>query len=762
MQIKLQQIAGNEKTESTMERRTFLKLSALAGGGLLLRSYFGDAAFAQGKTGPVLTPAAFIRIAADGTVTIMAKNPEIGQGVKTVLPMMIAEELDADWNSVKIEQADLDEGVYGSQNSGGSVSVPVNWEPLRHVGAAGRYLLVQAAAQAWGVDAGECSTAFGKVLHSASGRSLGYGELAAKAAILTPPDPKTLKLKDPRDYLIIGHSQMGCDVPDIVTGKPIFCIDFALPGMLYAVFEKCPVYGAKVKSANLDSIQKMRGVRKAFIVEGNLKSGVVGGGNALEPGIAILADTWWQAETARKSLRVDWDKSGCTLQTSGDMARQAEEIAKQRPANMLRQDGNTEAALSNAKHVVEATYSYPFIAHASLEPQGTTANFKDGKLELWTNSQSPASGMRAVAALLQIPQEKISVHLLRAGGAFGRRLLNDYMLEAAWIAHVAGVPVQLLWSREDDFGHDYYRPGGYQHLKAGLDASGKVIAWQHHFVTFGDGAKVVSGGDLQPGNFPGGFVPNFDLGMTAMPLWLKTGPLRAPGHNAHAFVTQSFVDELAYAAGMDPLEFQLQMLQKIIVAPHIKGEVEAAQTQSALEVELKGDVNALRMRGVLQLVEEKSGWANRKRPTGTGLGLACWYCHQGYFAEVAEVTVDAALKVKVNKVWAAGDIGTQIINPAAAENMVHGSIIDGMSELSQQITLMDGQVEQTNYHQHGLLRMRQSPAIEVYWNITTHPTTGLGEPALPPILPAVCNAIFAATGKRIRTLPFSSAGFSWA
>jgi isoquinoline 1-oxidoreductase beta subunit len=766
MQIERQDVKEPKSKALKMERREFLQLTALTGGGLMLRSFLGVPALAQQRAAaPVLSPSAFIRIAADGTVTILAKNPEIGQGIKTVLPMLIAEELDVDWKSVKIEQADLDETKYGGQSSGGSMAIPNNWESLHRVGATARQLMLTAASQTWGVPVTECSTASGRVIHAASHRSLGYGELAAKAATLIPPDPATVPLKDPKDYKIIGHSQGGCDVPAIVTGKPLFGIDVDLPGMVHAVFQKCPVYGGRVKSANLDELLKMPGVRHAFTVAGSLTTtpgGVDPSGSALEPGVAIVADTWWQAQTARKKLRVEWDQSGCILQNSKEFAQQAQTLSQQPPANTLRCEGDPEGALKSSAKVVEAAYSYPFIAHATLEPQGTTASFKDGKLEMWTTSQTPGSGKKGVAHILGIPPENITVHLRRVGGGFGRRLNNDYMTEAAWIAKTVGVPVKLLWSREDDFGHDFYRPAGFQYLKAGLDSSGKVVAWRHHFVTFGEGSHTASSANLSSSVFPAGYVPNYALYMTAMPLWVKTGPLRAPGDNAHAFVVESFMDEVAIAAGKDPLAFRIELLEN----PAIRATFADAYQPSTGQprpYKIEPRLNPSRLQGVLELVAEKSNWRNRNCPAGTGMGLACWYCHLGYFAEIAEVTVNASNQVRVNKVWIAGDIGSQIINPRAAENMVHGGIIDGMSEMNQEITLANGQVEQTNFHQHAMMRMKQAPPeIEVHFKKTDYATTGLGEPSLPPILPAITNAIFAATGKRIRSLPMSGSGFNWA
>ena len=730
----------------SLDRRSFLKMTSLAGGAFALGLY-RPAAFAQA---PPAAPLAFVRIAPDGLVTILAKNPEIGQGVRTMLPMLVAEELDVDWNDVRVEQALLDEHTYGPQFAGGSMSTPLNWEPLRRVGAAWREMLVTAASQTWNVPATECTTQLGRVHHKPSGRQASYGELGAKAAALTPPALDSVKLKDPADYRIIGKSQKGVDTRDIITGKPVFGIDLTLPNMLVAIIEKSPVFGARVKSANLVDIEKLPGVRKALVIESTIKSGFVDSDPGMESGVAILADTWWQAQSARKSLKIDWDLGPGTSQNSDDFARRAAELLKSAPANPVRNYGDADSALKSAAKVVEATYSYPFIAHATLEPQGTTAAFHNGTLEMWTGSQAPGGGRRLVAQALGIKESDITVHMVRTGGGFGRRLMNDYMVEAAWLARAAGRPVKLLWSREDDMTHDAYRPGGTMGLKAGLDAQGRLIAWTQHLVTFGEGKRIVSGGGIGGDEFPSGYVQHFSLGTTSMPLWLRTGPLRAPGANVYCFVGQSFLDELAHASGRDPLDFQLELL--------------SGNPPTGVDRPRPGPnaLNPQRLKAVLELVAEKSNWRSRKREAGRGIGIAGYFCHSGYFAEVADVTVDSQNRVKVNHVWAAGDVGSQIINPAAAENMGFGGVIEGLSHLGQEITLANGRVEQTNYTNHPLARMRQVPPIDIFWHKTDFAPTGLGEPTLPPIIPAVTNAIFAATGKRVRTLPLKRSGFTLA
>ncbi len=735
-----------------LDRRSFLKMTALTGGAFALCLYEQPRVFAQrpGKP-PAFVPVAFIRIDASGTVTLMAKNPEIGQGVKTMLPMLIAEELDVDWKDVHIEQAGLNPDVFGPQFAGGSTATPINWDPLRRVGAAYRQMLISAAAQTWGVPESECTTEHGKVLHAKSGRTATYGELAQKAATLTPPDLKSVKLKDPKDYRIIGTSQPGVDNRAIVTGRPIFGIDVTLPGMLYAVIQRCPVFGGKVKTANIDDVAKLAGVRKVLIIEGTLSNDPVAGWEpGMEPGVAMVADTWWQAQSARKSLKIDWDYGRGANQNSDDFASHAGELLKSPPAFTVRSYGDVDAALKSSAKVVEAVYAYPFLAHGSLEPEDTTAAFKDGKLEIWTTSQMPAEGRALAAHALGMDPAAITVHLCRAGGGFGRRLMNDYLVEAAWLSKQVGKPINLVWSREDDIGHDAYRPGGTIGLKAGLDAQGKLVAWSQHLITYGEGKTVVQTGDIGGDQFPAGRVPNYSVGMSAIPLWLRCGALRAPGDNAYAFVHQSFLDELAAAAGRDPLDFQLEILNAT-PAPGTKVDPHNPEL-----------LNPERMKAVLELVAEKSGWSNRKKSPGYGLGLAAHFCHLGYFAHVAEVSVDSRNQVTVHHVWAAGDIGSQVINPRAAESLCYGGIIEGLSQMQQEITLTNGRVDQTNYHQHPMLRMRQSPVIDVYWRKSDFPPTGLGEPALPPILPAVGNAIFAATGKRIRTLPLKRSGLSYA
>jgi isoquinoline 1-oxidoreductase beta subunit len=582
---------------------------------------------------------------------------------------------------------------------------------------------------------------------------MGYGQLASRAATLTPPDPAAVRLKEPSQYRIIGKATGQTDAPAIVTGRPLFGLDLQVPGMLSAVFERCPVFGGKPVDANLDAVKALPGVKHAFLVpEGQ-------GGLTPVGGVAIVADTYWHAENARKQLKVVWDEGPAAVQSTSGYQQQAASFAKGEPQRPIRQDGDARAALGAAAKVVEAAYEYPFLAHAPMEPGNAIALFKDGKLELWAGTQTPAAGRRDAARASGVTENDVTLHLPRMGGGFGRRLYNDYVADAAAIAKMLpGVPVKLVSSREDEMRHEVFRPAGWHFLKGGLDNAGSLVAFWDHFVTFGDAQRFGGSAGMNGNEFPARFVPNLALMASTMELRMPIGAMRAPGSNALGFVMQSFVDELAVAAGRDPVAFRLELLSRAPIVP--PPPPPGAQGGGGGGGQ---GFDPARMRGVLELVADKSGWARRQSlPRGSGMGVAFYFSHSGYFATVAQVRVDASKRVKVEKMWVAGDIGRTIINPLNAEAQVQGSVIEGLSHLmSMELTLDKGRIVQGNFNNYPLTRMRQSQMpIEVYWNLSNNNPTGLGEPALPPVPPAVANAIFAATGTRVRSMPLVKSGFS--
>ena len=738
----IREVESRERSlpKSDLNRRRFLKVTGLAGAGLVLAYRLGpmsgSARAAAAKDALVFN--AYVRIAPSGTITLYNKAPEIGQGIKTSFPMIIAEHLDADWADVRVEQAPINPAVYGRQTAGGSRSTPEGWEAHRHAGALARAMLVSAAAKTWGVPESELTTGKSTVMHAASGRKLKYGALAEKAAALPVPDPKSVHIKSRKEYTLLGTRVMGVDTPKIVTGQPLYGIDQKIPGMVYATYTKAPATGGRVRKANLDEIKKMPGIKDAFVVEGN------GSVAELMPGVAIVANSTWAAIKAKRALKIEWDESGASKDSWTEMNKHAREIAKQKPAMVLKQGGDLGAAFKNAHKTVEAFYAYPYLTHAPMEPQNCTAYYKDGGIEYWAPTQAPDRALGQIAELLSIDKSKVLIHQIRAGGGFGRRLANDYMCEVAAITKRVGTPVKLQWTREDDMAHDFYRPGGFHQLKGAVDAKGRLIGWSDHFITVSsDGKEPAASANIEPETFPVSVLDNHLVAQTFLHADTPTGPWRAPRSNSIAWVVQSFFHELAVAAGRDHLEFML----------------EAMGEPRWLEPNNPGALNTGRASAVIKLAAEKGGWG-RKMPAGSGLGLAFYFSHAGHFAEVAEVSVDSDKKVTVHKITVAADVGP-VMNMNGAEAQCQGAVIDGLSTmLGLEITFENGRNEQSNFDKYPIMRIRNAPAVDVHFIQPDYSPTGLGEPALPPVAPAVCNAIFAATGERIRTLPLRRSGYT--
>ncbi|MCX7283485.1 MAG: molybdopterin-dependent oxidoreductase [Novosphingobium sp.] len=712
---------------AALSRRSFLVASVAGSAVLSLDATVVLAATSPTAAADVLN--AFVRIHADNTVTIGAKNPEIGQGVKVMLPMLIAEEMDLAWDQVHIVQTDADEKLYGVQTAGGSTATPRNWLPMRQVGAAAREMLVMAAAARWGVDPATLTTANGAVLQASTGKSATYASLAKDAARQTPPDPAKVKLKDPAAFKIIGTPKPGVDVPKIVKGEPLYGIDTRVPGMVHGAVVKCPAHGGTVASFDDAAVKAIPGVLGVVAVN----SGFVPEGR--NDTLVIVADSWWKASKAREKLAVKWDDAAVTGFSTAGYEADAAKLVAGSPQTSVFKVGDPDAALAKAAKVITADYEYPFLAHASLEPQNCTGLFRDGKLELWAPSQSPANGRADTAKFCGLSPDDLTIHLTRIGGGFGRRLLNDYMVIAGQVAKaMPGKPVKVLFDRTDDFRHDFYRPAGWHRLTAGLGSDGELLAFKDHFATFGTDGKPVRAAQMAPGEYPAPVVANVDLGVSYMATNLATGWLRAPSSNAMAFVFQSFLDEVAEAAGLDLPE----LMRRTLGAPReLPGE--------------RAKFHTGRARGVIDAVCKSAGWNGRQK----GRGFGFYFSHLGYFAEIVDITMaDGA--VKVNKVWVAGDIGAHIINPLNALNQAHGCVIEGLGQamIGQKIVQEAGAITAENFGDFALMRIDAAPAeIAVEFVKTDFPPTGLGEPALPPVIPALANAIYSLTGKRHRRLP---------
>lgn len=722
-------------------RRTILKMSAAASGGLVLGFMLTPAsraeAAADAEVSASFVPNAFVEVHADGRILIYSKSPEIGQGVKTALPMIVAEELDAAWSDVDVAQAPLNEKVYGRQFAGGSFAVPSSWDQLRQAGATARSMLVSAAAQEWGVEAATLTTSDSHVSHPESGERLSYGALADAAAELPVPDVESLTLKTRDQYKILGSWVTGVDNDKVVSGAPLFASDLVLPDMLYATYEKCPAFGGKVASANLDHVKSLDGVVDAFVLEGTSVPAEI------MPGVAIVATSTWAALRAKEALEVEWDESTASKDSWSEAQAAARQLAGTKGKQAIFSKGDVGAAAESGT-TVKASYSFPFISHVPMEPQASVAWHRGDEIEVWASSQTPGRALAAVSNIFDLPEDKVTIHQIRAGGGFGRRLYNDVVCEAVAISERMGKPVKLQWTREDDTRNDHYRVGGFYHLAGTVDEGGSLSALDYHFVTFtADGEKPVSGARVGESDFPVPLIENAEITQTMLPWKIPCGALRAPHSNSCGFVMQSFLHELALAANKDHVEFLLDML----------GEPRWLDP---------GNIRALdtgRTADVIKLAAEKSGWG-ADLPDGHHLGLGFYFSHAGHFAEVAEVSVDASGDIKIHKVTVAADVGP-IVNMSGAKNQVEGSVIDGISALAgQQLSIENGRVEEGNFDKYPLLKMADAPHVDVHFIQSEHRPTGLGEPGLPPALPAVTNAIFAATGQRVRSLPVSLEGIS--
>lgn len=745
-------------------RRSFLKKAAFTGAGLALVFHLDTKAARAAEsefhppTDAATTAAtlnAFVRIAPDNTVTVFSKGPEIGQGIKTAFALIIAEELEADWSHVVVEQAPVNPKVYGSQSAGGSTSIPRGWDQLRQAGAAARTMLIGAAAQQWKVSATECTASNSQVLHKPSGRRLSYGELAIAAARQPVPDAATLPLKARADWKLLGKRIPGVDNRNIVTGQPLFGIDVQMPGMVYANFTKCPAIGGTVRNANLEAIRKLPGVLDAFILEGT--------GNPAEvmPGIAIIGKSTWDVFKAKGALKVEWDETNASKDSISEAAAKAKEISETLPKPAVNV-GDVDAAFASAAKVVEAAYDYAMVSHQQLEPENSTGWFHDGVIELWTPSQTADRGIAQVARLLKLPEDKVIIHQTRAGGGFGRRLSNDYLMEAAAIAAKVQAPVKLQWMREDDFAYDFFRAPGFHYLKGAVDQSGKLSAFQNHLVTFtAGGDRPVSGGGRSNNSFPTDIAPNTRYAISMLPLRTPCGSMRAPTDNTQMFVVGSFLHELSHAAGRDHVEFLLEWFRRAETAGPDARKGGPAPAGNAIENAgaRAGSFNPARAAGVLKLAAEKAGWG-KKLPAGSGMGIAFSFAYGGHVAEVVEVSVDAKKHVTVHQVTAAVDIGP-VVNMSSAENQVHGGVIDGLSTaMGLMVEVEKGRIQQTNFDAYPILRMRSAPPVEAHFIQSDFRPSGLGEPCLPPFAPALGNAIFAATGERLRSLPFRKFGYT--
>jgi len=740
---------------SNVTRRNFLKTSVAASASLVLPLYLpvqrdlhSDAGHSANHS---FSPNAWLEISPDGEVKIWCGKSEMGQGVRTALPTIVAEELCCDWRRVQVVQADLDP-KYGDQLTGGSLSVRTSYDNLRKAGATAREMLLSAAAAQWNVSRSECRAESSFVTHASTQRRLAFEQLLAAASALQPPaDPP---LKNPSDFALIGKPTRRTDLLAKVTGAAKFGLDTRLPGMLIASVERSPVYGGTPRRFNADEVKSSPHVRAVFEVKSAHlthqfgETSGPGSRNYTCSGVAVVADSTWAAMQARKLLKVAWNETPLAAESTAALREGMLHLASE-PCPIVRNDGDFEKAQATAAKQIEAVYEVPFLAHATMEPMNCTAHVRDGECELWAPTQVPGAAAESVAQALGIPRERVKVHITFIGGGFGRRLIQDYAVEAALISRDAGAPVQVVWSREDDMRHDFYRPAACHLLQAGLDAEGKLLSWRHRgssasIETFynGTGISPQAAAQVDSLDFPALFIPNFRLEFAVAESGMPLGYWRSVDASGNQFVLSSFFDEAAHAGGRDPLEFLLATF-----GPSRKIDL---GNQQSLDVG--------RRRGVIELAAEKSGW-HKPLTAGRGRGIAAAFGWSSYVAQVAEVTCDAKKgALRVDRVVCAVDCGTAV-NPLSVRAQMEGAINFGLAQaLKSAITISGGRVEQSNFHDYEVLRMSDAPpVIEVHIVPSAAPPGGCGEPGVPPAAPAVANAIFAATGKRLRRLPIRAA-----
>ena len=712
-------------------RRSFLKVSAASSGGMIL-GFSWLASCNPTKEQAMSMPKswfdinAFIKIGENGLITIFSPNPEIGQNIKTSMPMVVAEELDVAWQNVIVEQAALDTDKYERQIAGGSQSIRRGWQGLRMAGATARHILMEAAAKEWAVSISSLSTSNGVIKHKETGKTTTYGDMASMASKLEIPEK--IKLKDPKDFKIIGHPTKNVDGEKILSGYPLFGLDIKRAGMLVSMIEHAPAFGMKLKSFNKEVIKSMPGIVDVIVIDTKAEKMAWSNVNAFTEIIAIVGQKTWQVMKAKNALTIDWSWE-TSAENSEDHEYMLNKALKNGDKEIARKDGNPEKVFKKAYKIIERTYSAPFLAHNTMEPMNFFADVNKDKAELIGPIQTPESMRNSIASLLDIPKSNISVMLTRMGGGFGRRLYGHFGLEAAAISYKIGHPIKLIYTREDDMTQGVYRPSYKAKYKAGLDEHNNLIG----LTIKGVG---IHGSPVFENRFPAGAVVNYSAEKVNVDSNISTGAWRAPRSNFIAGAEQSFLDEVAEAAGKDPIDFRLELFDHAIKNP----------------IGTDNDYDPKRYAGVLKLVRDKSNWKVKKE--GIYRGVSAYYCHNTYVAQVLDIEKVNG-KQKIQKVWCAIDCGI-VINPEGAINQAEGGIIDGIGHaMYSNLTFDKGSPIQKNFDTYSMIRLHQSPAeIEVFFVDNGIDPTGLGEPTLPPISGALANAIYKASGKRLYKQPF--------